>query len=66
MSKEINEVALEHGCECSESKCEKVRHCVYHAAKLMLKVAAVCAICHVAKEVHKVHKAIEHKNLRVL
>lgn len=51
-------------CSCApkQCKCEKIAHCAYHVAKLLLKAATVCAICHVAKEVHKVHKAIEHKH----
>lgn len=60
--------ACGENCQCAEKacKCQKAMHCAYHVAKLVLKVATVCAICRVAKEVHKVHKAIEHKNRHIL
>lgn len=48
------------GCDANQKKCKEIRKCVYRAAKIILKVATVCAICNVAKEVHKVHKAIKH------
>lgn len=58
----------EENCKCAPAacKCEKIAHCAYHVAKILLKAATVCAICHVAKEVHKVHKAIERKSRPLL
>lgn len=58
---------IQNGCQCDkEGKCKEVAHCVYKAAKLVLKAATVCAIFHVAKEVHKVHKAIKHEHKHLI
>lgn len=60
----VEECACGENCQCAEKKCKchEVAHCAYKVAKLMAKVATVCAICHVAKELHKLRKTVEHKH----